>query len=289
MRDTYFSRFPTINYNGYDSINIMSRVKLLDKVYNDNSYYYNIDLPESVRPDLLSNQLYNDPYVSWLIYLSNNVVDPYYDWALNDYDFNNLITEKYGSVSIAQSKIAYWNNNWYDENFLNITISRYNSLTDDAKKYYEPIITGKTILEYRRRQVDWKVNTNQIWEYNVTSDALLSIDDKVTLTVNSNSVGNGQVLFANSSLVRIHQVNGNTNIYTTNTISAQLVGSNNPVNITNANMIAINIPLSEQVYWSPVSYYDIENMKNRKNFTVRALNDQYHKQAVLQLKRLLNP
>jgi hypothetical protein len=168
MRDTYFSRFPTINYNGYDSINIMSRVKFLDKVYNDNSYYYNIDLPESVRPDLLSNQLYNDPYVSWLIYLSNNVVDPYYDWALNDYDFNNLITEKYGSVSIAQSKIAYWNNNWYDENFLNITISRYNSLTDNAKKYYEPIIENNNLdkKEYKKEDKEYKNKIEKIIEYN---------------------------------------------------------------------------------------------------------------------------
>jgi len=288
MTENYFSKFPTISYNGYKSINIMSRVKLLDKLYNRPEYYYNIDLPETVRPDFLSNELYKDSYMSWLIYLSNNIVDPYYQWGMNQYDFNNFVAEKYGSVDSAQSKVAYWNNNWY-ESHGNISISAYNNLTDEAKKYFEPILVGNIILEYRRRQEDNMVNTNQIWQYSVSSDLGLSLDDKITLTVNNKSVGNGQVLFANSSTVRVYQVFGNVSAYTTNTANVKMITSISTTSVLTANMLATNIPLSEQVYWSPITYYDVEDIKNKGYFSVKALSENYQKQAALQLRRLLNP
>jgi len=283
MADTYFSKFPIINYNGSNSFNIMARTKVLDRIYNNPDYYYTADVPEYIRPDLISNQIYKDPYMSWLLYLSNNIVDPYYQWNMDSYTFDTFIVEKYGSVQHAQNRISYWQNNWYNDP-INLSVSQYDALIDIQKKYYEPIMVGNAILEYRRTQIDWAVNTNQIWEYTTNGDASLSIDEKVNLGYNSNvTVANAQVLFANSSYVRVQHVYGQAN--TINSITGSI--NNITVNVLTSNEVAINIDLAEQVYWSGISYYDVEMLKNRQSSQIKVLSQKFSKQASLDLKRLL--
>jgi hypothetical protein len=286
MVDTYFSRFPVISYGGANSINIMARVNVLDKVYNNPSFYYSVDVPEFVRPDHLSNELYRDSYFSWLIYLANKVIDPYYQWNMDSHTFDSYIVDKYGSVGAAQSRVAYWQTNWFNDP-VRLTPSQYSSLIDVQKKYYEPVISdANIILEYKRREIDWVVNTNQIWEYTTTGDASLTIDEKINLGYNSNvTIANAQVLFANSSYVRVQHVYGQANQVTSITGSI----NNKTVTVTSANEVAINIPLSEQVYWNGISYYDVEELKNKQASNITLLSEKYTKQASLELKRLLNP
>jgi len=222
--------------------------------------------------------------MSWLIYLSNNIIDPYYDWNMSQYNFEQFILSKYGSYANAQGRVAYWANNWYD-NPETISISAYNILSDYAKKYYEPVYGGKQILEYKRREADWVVNTNQIWEYTVDADLNLNLDDKVTV---SNSVGgavaNGQVLLANSTVVRIHQVFGQTNTQV-GTISGGAVVAN----VSAATLIAKNISDEDRPFWSEVTYYDVEDIKNSKKQSIRLLSPEYSIQTALELRKLLNP
>jgi len=289
MSEQYFKKFPTITYNGYQAVNLMVRTALIEKFYNQSSSYYNIDLINSQRADSLSSDVYSDSYMSWILYLSNKIIDPYYGWNLSQYDFNNFLITKYGSVATAQKKIAYWNNNWYD-NPEHISVSQYNAMLDYQKKYYEAVYAGKKILEYQRKQDDWVVNTNQIWEYTTDGNPNVILDEKITIYANSYPVANGQLLFANSSLVRIHQVGGITNSYSNSTANVTISGEtkDNRVHIITANLIAKNISDEEYVYWSPVSYYDIEDIKNTYNGNIRVLNPEYATVAALQLKRLLN-
>ena len=281
----YFEKFPDIVYNGYTAKNLMSRSKILDKVYSSPDYFKSFELENAQRADNVAFQLYKDQYFSWLIYLSNKVIDPYYDWNLNQYDFDQFLKTKYGSIETAQVKVAYWSNNWYDDQS-RISVSFFNNtLIDDVKKYWEPVFAGNKILEYKRRENDWTVNTNQIWEYTVTTDGSFELDEKVYIYNGSNeNIANGQVLFSNSSMVRLHQVFGESN-----TVTGTIRNSNTNVTVTDANLIHINIPETERVYWSPVSYYDVEEIKNNDNQTVRVLSDNFAMQASLELKRLINP
>ena len=276
----YFDKFPTIVYNGYTVKNIMARVKILDKVTESPDLFNNYQITNAVRADNLSYNIYGDQYFSWLVYLSNNIVDPYYDWNLSQYDFDQFIIEKYGSFAGAQGKVAYWNNNWYD-NTAPITVGAYAILADYAKKYYEPVFGGKQIIEYKRRENDWIVNTNQIWEYTVNADLNLQLDEKVTISNSSGSaVANGQVLFANSTVVRIHQVFG-----TSNTQTGTITGSGNTANVSAATLIAKNISDEERVYWSEITYYDVEDIKNSAKQNIRLISPQFSMQTALELKR----
>jgi hypothetical protein len=287
MSEKYFQKFPTITYNGYESVNLMARANFIEKIYNNPDNFYNLELINSERADNISFQLYDDSYMTWLLYFANGIVDPYYNWNLSQYDFNNFLKEKYGSVETAQKKVAYWNNNWYS-NLEHITISQYNAKLDYEKKYYEAVYAGNKVLEYKRKELDWTVNTNQIWEYTVDGDANVTFDEKITVYSDSVPIANGQLLFANSSLIRIHQVFGTTD--TTELDNVKISGeiNNKKVNVSASLLIAKNISDEEFVYWSPVTYYDVEDIKNTNNQNIRILNPEYASVAALQLKRILN-
>jgi hypothetical protein len=280
--DKYFDKFPTITYNGHSVKNIMLRTKILDRVYNKPEYFNRIELNYSERADNIAYELYGDQYLSWLLYLSNEIVDPYYQWYLSQEEFDSFIVSKYGSVEIAQNKVAYWSNNWYEDQ-VTITKSFYdNTLPDYRKQYYEPVFIGNSILEYKRKEIDWTVNTNQIWEYSVTSDPSFVFDEKVTVA----GVANGQVLHSNSSVVRVHQVFG----VASNNFPGIMTGlvSNNSVAVSAPTLILTNIPVEEQVFWSPTYYYDIEETKNNSKQTIKALDANFSSKVALELKRLLN-
>jgi hypothetical protein len=147
------------------------------------------------------------------------------------------------------------------------------------------VFGGNTILEYRRKEDDWIVNTNQIWELTVTADISLALDDKVTIANSSSfNVANGQVLFANSSLIRIHQVFGSPNVNT-----GTVTYGSNTANVTATTLLARNIPLEEQSFWSPVTYYDVEDIKNAGKKLIKVVSPELSLQTALELQRALNP
>ena len=283
--ERYFEKFPTVTYNGYESKNLMVRTKIIDKVYDKPENFNFYELTDTFRPDNVAYELYGDQYMSWLVYMSNRIVDPYYDWFLGQYDFEQYILQKYSSYENAQGKVAYWSNNWYDDNTV-LSVSYYNNtLADYAKKYYEPVFAANTILEYKRREADWIVNTNQIWELTVDADISLVLDDKVTVANSSSfDVANGQVLFANSSLVRIHQVFGSPNVS-----NGSISYGSNTANVISSTLVARNIPLEEQSFWSAVTYYDVEDIKNAGKKLIKVVSPSLALDTALQLKRELNP
>jgi hypothetical protein len=85
----YFNRFPLVDYNGTPAKNILARVDFTDQTKND--IYVNFDyvLQEgSTRPDILSFNYYNSSQYDWLIYMANEIVDPYHDYYKSQQDFN---------------------------------------------------------------------------------------------------------------------------------------------------------------------------------------------------------
>ena len=77
--------------------------------------YYPINIANDIRPDQLAYKQYQDPYTSWIIYLSNDIIDPYFEWYLNDSQLINFVKDKYGSMDSAMNKVAYYINNYIDQ------------------------------------------------------------------------------------------------------------------------------------------------------------------------------
>jgi hypothetical protein len=237
------------------------------------------------RPDQFSYRYYKDPYQSWLIYLANKIVDPYYEWYLSDTEFIDYIEKKYGSLYTAQTKIKNYKNNWIGVE--NISSSYYNSLPAAMKDYWEPILgSGNKIVSYSRKQKDWTVNTNKIMSYTV-SNTNFTEDEIVNIVYNANTVGQGQILSISTNTVFVQHVSGEYDNSPGG--SSYIYGNESSTNtiFTSVTCVANNINQEEQAYWTAVTYFDFETFKNEYNKSIRVLDNRYNGIAINDLKRLL--
>ena len=91
----YFNNFPKITYDGVTVRNIMLKSALVSEVFADLNAFYPYIIKEGHRPDTVANEVYGNPKYDWVVYFSNAVTDPYYEWPLSGDDFNKYLVKKY--------------------------------------------------------------------------------------------------------------------------------------------------------------------------------------------------
>ena len=100
MTERYFEKFPLVTYANSVVVDITRRTAFIDDVFKSRFNYYPYDISNNERPDNLSDRYYNDPYMSWILYMSNKVVDPYYQWHLDQTTFDDFIAKKLSLIHI---------------------------------------------------------------------------------------------------------------------------------------------------------------------------------------------
>jgi hypothetical protein len=95
----YFENFPTIDYEGQKVKDITRRSSFTDFVAANPMLYLPLTVKEGERPEDIANYYYGSTDFTWLVYMSNNIIDPYHQWPMAEQDFNNYLIGKYGEVS----------------------------------------------------------------------------------------------------------------------------------------------------------------------------------------------
>lgn len=315
----YFENFPLISYSNTEVVDITKRVAVMETVMKTPYAFLPYDLSEFERPDQFSNRYYEDPFKSWILYLSNKITDPYYEWYLQPDELNALCEKKYGSVYNAQTKVKYFQNDYLKNE--TISISYFNSLTQEMQKYWEAEYgVNDTMVGYKRKRTDWITTTNKIIKYNITGSNNFIKDEMVEIRINEYVNGKGQILSVQGNSVFLQHVFGTyysdigdygyvyiaadefkdygsvtsspleyvDGLYLSSELNV-LFGreSETKAYITGFTEIANNIPLSESLYWRPVTYYDYENEKNEFNKSILVLDSQYSRTISRNLKELL--
>ena len=173
MPSRYFSNFPIIdNYFSANAVDITDRVIFTDSTLKNPYVFYPYDLNGLERADQFANRYYGDSYKAWMLYLGNQIIDPYYDWYLSDNDFSNFINLKYGNYQLAQTKISYYENNWYNAN--PIAVNAFDALPNSLIKYWTPIYdVYNNINAYQRVQSNNSITTNGIRSYTVSNTSFV--------------------------------------------------------------------------------------------------------------------
>jgi hypothetical protein len=104
----YFGTFPVIDYNDQRVVNLIARVKVLESAKNDRSVYHPFVILDGETPQKIAYDYYGSTEYIWIIFLMNNIIDPYYEWPLSTIEFEEYIKKKYGSLAAAQSEILYY-------------------------------------------------------------------------------------------------------------------------------------------------------------------------------------
>jgi hypothetical protein len=274
MVQRYFGKFTTINYANVECVDITRRVKLNDATRAVTTLFSPYTVPPTARSDHIADAYYDDPTYDWLIYLTNEIVDPYYGWYLDDYKFNYFIEEKYGSIENAQERIKFYRINWDGVAEQRIPASYYsNHLPYALRKYYQPELGArKTVMFYQRKREDWVTNTNKIM--NIAANGEFTNSEIIDIKYNGEVVGTGECIVANATNILIQHVSGNTTANSTHIV--QIIGetSNSQANSTSIELVEQIIPADEIVYWSAVTMYEYETERNeaRKHITLLDAN-----------------
>jgi len=98
---SYFSKFPLMVYDIKNNDNykllpdILRRVKTRSAIAASLSLFDTYDVKSGERPEDIAFKWFGDAELHWVILMTNNVTDRYYDWPMNDAQFQEFLTDKY--------------------------------------------------------------------------------------------------------------------------------------------------------------------------------------------------
>lgn len=283
MAKKFFKNMPTVQYANNIARNLLTRVQIDESVRQQLSAFYPYEMPDHKRGDVLAFQYYDDPYMDWLVYLSNGVVDPYYDQYLSYNQLSKHITKKYGSVYNARSKIKHYEINWADQT-VEKTPAEWAALPTNHKKYWAPLLDEfDNIAYYVRKELEATKRTNKLIAIAVDDPSGYTLDENVEQTTGSVVDARGNVDYANTTHIVLKHITGSF----ANNVAVTGVESGHSQTSEGVVVLSDDIPDDEFVYWSAVTYFDYEDSLNEQRKSIRLLNSAYADQAYENLKMLM--
>ena len=108
----YFNYFPTTFYsNSNTSIeldtvtNIIARFAFENSLKENSSIFYPYDIQDGDTPEIIANKYYGSPEKHWIVLLFNDIIDPQYDWPLDQITFVSYVNDKYSANCAANTTV----------------------------------------------------------------------------------------------------------------------------------------------------------------------------------------
>lgn len=95
----YFTNYPLIEYKGKRVRDISRRSKVRDSILSDPYVFLPFTVREGEKPEDVARLYYGSVDDTWLVLLANNITDPYYEWPIDDVDFDAYFIDKYSELS----------------------------------------------------------------------------------------------------------------------------------------------------------------------------------------------
>jgi hypothetical protein len=96
---SYFQNFPVIEYQGKQVRDITRRNQFLKSISTNPMLFLPYTVSDDERAEDVALFYYGSVDYVWLVYLANNIVDPYHEWPMDELTFNNYLIEKYSEQS----------------------------------------------------------------------------------------------------------------------------------------------------------------------------------------------
>ena len=99
----YFEKFPDLIYSldgkqtSFVINDIFRRVKADAQNLLTATAYDEYDIQEGETPEIVAHRIYGNADLHWVILITNNIIDPRWDWPLTNEQLRNYITDKYGA------------------------------------------------------------------------------------------------------------------------------------------------------------------------------------------------
>jgi hypothetical protein len=110
----FFEPFPTVQYDVKKNnklevlTNITVRFRIQEVLTNRTVVAYDYNVKENERPDVIAYKYYDDQTLDWIILLTNNIINPNFDWPLDNASLQRFIRDKYGSINSAKNTVHHY-------------------------------------------------------------------------------------------------------------------------------------------------------------------------------------
>lgn len=287
----YLDTFPKVAYTlsqdryskNYDMVtNVFFRVSVIKETLKNASSYYVYRIKEGDRPDTLAEQIYKSSEAHWVIMYANEIVDPLYDWPLNNRDFENHIVSKYGSVANAKTAIHH-----------------YEKVIERTETVSGTVTTTKYVIDYNTK-TDGIITLSDVNGSYTPSEAVYIGANLESSTFSANVVsfssGNGKMVLANTvgQIIRYNTLNGDSSGAngSISTVDYPTVPYDYYLSLPDEQSI-VNLTINgklvvEKTYRNSVSVYDYELELNEKKREIKIIKPEYYFQIVSELATLTN-
>lgn len=130
----YFENFPTILYSldnkaTYKEVrNIMRRVIIREYIKNNGSLYVEYDTQDGDTAEIIADKLYGDSNMHWIVFLMNDIINPYYDMPLSSRRLERYIYDKHRGSALFLKDLA-------SSGITSITKDDYEVMTKDELEH----------------------------------------------------------------------------------------------------------------------------------------------------------
>lgn len=123
---SYFSKFPIMQYQNVFVRDITRRTNFMEDNLSNPKSFLPYTVHEGERPEDIANLYYGSVDATWLVLLANNITDPYYDWPMDENQFNKYMINKYTQESNKKD-------------FAVLDWTRNNTINDNIVYYYREV------------------------------------------------------------------------------------------------------------------------------------------------------
>lgn len=106
----YFNYFPTTYYSNsnestaLDTVtNVIARFAFENSIKDNASLFYPYDVQDGETPEMIANKYYGSSEKHWIVLLFNDIIDPQYDWPLDQRTLIKYINDKYSKQGATHS------------------------------------------------------------------------------------------------------------------------------------------------------------------------------------------
>lgn len=288
--DNYFKHFPLVQYGNSVSntvaVNLFAKIAFQKNLQLNYEVFHPYTIREGDRPDTIAYLYYGDSGYDWLVYFSNNIVDPYYDWYMDQETFKKYIAGKYGSLTEAKRKIKFFRSNYVEDDSM-IDPSTYNALTTNQKRFWNPLTrTSGQIFKYERKKEDIIFNTNKVQEVTFTYSGANTFTpgEYVYQSSGGVTISSAMMGVSNTTHATLSSITGTINT------GVGLRGGTSGANalISTVTTLTTSISSDIQQYFSAVSYFEYEDELNENKKNIRLIDVAYIQSLESEFKRLLS-
>jgi hypothetical protein len=150
--------------------NLMARSSIVPSLLDNAALYYKYDIQEGDTPESIAYKYYGESYRYWIVLFANQILDPQWNWPMNNVVFSGYLQDKYPSIDVYGTIHHYekittqfdFGTNTTSVETVQISQDAYNTLIPSTNTYTLP--TGKVSVSISKNAVsiyDYELKLNE--------------------------------------------------------------------------------------------------------------------------------